>query len=101
MARWDAVVDGRRVLGEGDSGEGVLELQRLLRLRGYRVNEHGRFGPSTARAVREFQAASGVLADGVVGRRTARALAPPERTGTAGHTGSTTATPAVHPARFE
>jgi peptidoglycan hydrolase-like protein with peptidoglycan-binding domain len=94
MTRWEGVLDGRRVLAEGDEGEAVVELQRLLRLRGYRVRDHGRFGPSTASAVRELQVAAGIFADGVVGRRTARALS-------AGHTASTPGPSTLHPRGFE
>lgn len=72
---WEGVLDGRRVLREGDRGEGVREVQRLLRARGFRVPVDGSFGPSTATAVREFQHLLGVFVDGVVGRRTAAALA--------------------------
>lgn len=74
-AVWEVVVDGRRVLREGDRGDAVFEVQRLLRQRGYRVPFDGRFGATTASAVRDFQIATGVFADGVVGRRTAAALA--------------------------
>ncbi|MEQ1507718.1 MAG: peptidoglycan-binding domain-containing protein [Myxococcota bacterium] len=74
MARWDTVVEGRGLLTEGDTGDAVRELQQHLRDLGFKVAVDGVFGPITASAVCEFQARAGVFADGVVGRRTARAL---------------------------
>ncbi len=54
----------------GASGEGVAELQRALNARGWSLEEDGKFGPATERAVREFQGATGAEADGVVGPET-------------------------------
>lgn len=67
-------------LEEGDTGFGVSELQYLLAVvaefnsavRPVRID--GRFGPVTAGAVRDFQTAAGLTADGIVGEVTWRAL---------------------------
>ncbi|MCM3874337.1 MAG: penicillin-insensitive murein endopeptidase [Pyrinomonadaceae bacterium] len=52
-----------------DRGSDVAELQAKLGL-----TADGRFGPATVEAVEEFQAAHGLLPDGVVGRDTWAAL---------------------------
>ncbi|MFT3712691.1 MAG: peptidoglycan-binding domain-containing protein [Archangium sp.] len=55
---------------KGQSGEGVLELQKALNARGFRLEEDGKFGPATEAAVRQFQQATGAHVDGVVGPET-------------------------------
>src|SRR5687768_11932989 len=48
----------------------VRPLQQLLRARGHAVAVDGIFGPNTEAAVKTFQAAKGLAADGIVGPQT-------------------------------
>ena len=58
-------------LREGDSGEGVYNLQlRLFELGYYSGRIDGRFGPETTEAVKAFQRANGLTADGIAGSGT-------------------------------
>ena len=59
---------------QGDQGEHILQLQRLLEQSGLRVGEDGFFGPATASAVRHFQSSRGISPSGVVGPDTWAAL---------------------------
>lgn len=61
----------------------VIALQYFLRHRGYASFQpnNGYFGPETVRAVRRFQQAKGIPANGVVGARTWEALIAPVRPG--------------------
>ena len=63
--RWS----GSPVLRPGAVGAGVRELQLLLSVR-----SDGSFGPATQTAVAHFQSRAHLVADGVVGARTWRAL---------------------------
>jgi peptidoglycan hydrolase-like protein with peptidoglycan-binding domain len=57
----------------GDSGPKVKELQALLIYRGYSVSStgvDGYFGAATESAVKRFQTAEGIRADGIVGPTT-------------------------------
>ena len=58
----------------GDQGSEVAEIQGQLASLGYDVAADGDFGPATAEAVKEFQAANGLEADGLVGASTYSAL---------------------------
>lgn len=69
-----AGVEGRPLLQEGDAGDAVADLQRLLTGAGFPCAGDGHFGPRTGQAVRDFQASAGLDADGVVGPRTWAAL---------------------------
>lgn len=60
----------RPTLRNGDSGEDVLDLQKLLNGYGYGLKEDGKFGAATEAAVRSFQKLYGLTVDGVVGERT-------------------------------
>lgn len=62
-------------LRRGSRGLAVSALQRGLITLGAQIAEDGTFGPNTERAVREFQARSGLTPDGIAGPRTKAALA--------------------------
>ncbi|WP_291427885.1 peptidoglycan-binding protein [Deinococcus sp.] len=59
-----------QALRQGDSGRDVVTLQYLLRHRNYTLSADGAFGTGTDSAVRSFQSASGLTADGIVGGNT-------------------------------
>jgi putative chitinase len=62
-------------LKEGSSGASVTALQKQLQARGFPPGAvDGIFGPGTGAAVIAFQRSEGLVPDGVVGTRTARAL---------------------------
>jgi hypothetical protein len=63
------------ILRRGSRGAEVRRIQEWLCLGGWSVRVDGAFGPATERAVRDFQAASGLAADGLAGPRTFAALA--------------------------
>ena len=65
---------GSRVMHAGSRGWDVAALQFMLRRRGYGVGVDGGYGPNTAAAVRRFQSAAGLRADGLAGRATVHAL---------------------------
>ena len=54
----------------GSKGSEVARLQNLLNARGANLIVDGDFGPATKKAVINFQAANGLLVDGVVGSQT-------------------------------
>lgn len=62
---------GPRILREGDQGDDVAELQLALEAHGHELGTvDGQFGPATAAAVKAFQAANGLVADGLAGPMT-------------------------------
>ncbi len=69
----DTVRSGH-LLKRGDSGVAVRELQARLVAHGLQLAVDGDFGAGTDTAVRAFQRASGLDADGLVGTRTVEAL---------------------------
>ena len=77
----DPLIGGARVLEIGTYGADVRVLQQSLTDLGYAVGPiDGRFGPATDRAVRSFQATTGLIADGLVGRGTKAAIAGSQHT---------------------
>ena len=67
-------------LRRGSKGATVVELQEALIERGYSLapyNADGNFGKVTEAAVKAFQKANGLSADGVVGAKTWEALTTP------------------------
>jgi len=68
---WKDWVGGRPALMEGNQGEEVTWLQSALRELGYLSGEPtGTFGKNTGLAVRDFQRASGLEEDGILGPQT-------------------------------
>jgi peptidoglycan hydrolase-like protein with peptidoglycan-binding domain len=65
---------GDPMVRQGDRGELVSELQRLLNDHDAGLTVDGVFGSGTASKVRSFQSANGLTADAVVGPRTAAKL---------------------------
>jgi len=63
-----------KTLRRGDRIPEVEELQKLLRVHGYKIVVDGDFGPKTASAVMKFQSKRGLVVDGIVGRKTWSAL---------------------------
>jgi hypothetical protein len=62
------------VLRRGAKSPAVRQVQEALVALGYSTTIDGKFGPDTARAVKSFQASSGLTDDGVVGAATLLAL---------------------------
>ncbi|MDX5979603.1 N-acetylmuramidase domain-containing protein [Vreelandella alkaliphila] len=71
---YDRVLVRPKVLKLGDNNPAVLSLQRLLRAVDPSLKPDGDFGPATERAVRKFQKAHDIVADGIVGPKTLSAL---------------------------
>lgn len=67
-------VAGAETLESGDEGQEVKDVQVRLSSLGYGIDVDGNFGPSTAEAVRKFQAAYDMEVDGVIGQTTYQAL---------------------------
>lgn len=62
------------VLQRGQDGPAVQNLQERLNGYGYSLEADGDYGPATQSAVRDFQERVGLMADGVVGPTTFRAM---------------------------
>ncbi len=68
----------------GGKGVRVKALQRLLLHRGAEVQVDGAFGAATEKALKAFQSANGVAADGIAGTQTWSKLVVPVRSGQKG-----------------
>ena len=71
---WLTAICGASAFRIGDQGSDVAEIQGQLASLGYDVAADGDFGPATAEAVKAFQVARGLDADGLVGPSTYTAL---------------------------
>lgn len=58
------------VLKRGSAGNDVKKLQEQLNTIGVSCDADGIYGPNTEKAVKTFQTASGIEADGIVGDAT-------------------------------
>jgi len=67
-------VDSHPVIRPGVQGSYVREIQTLLNAKGYSLTVDGKFGAGTTAAVKAFQEANGLKADGKVGKDTWAAL---------------------------
>ena len=63
------------VLKRGSKGEEVIALQTELNALGCACDVDGHFGPATEQAVKNFQQAFGLTADGIVGEHTRAKIA--------------------------
>ncbi|MCR5175809.1 MAG: peptidoglycan-binding protein [Anaerovibrio sp.] len=64
---------------EGSHGHDVITVQRLLKEKGFYFGaETGECDKATVAAIKKFQAAEGILVDGVCGPQTYRRLDPPK-----------------------
>ena len=66
--------ESRPILRRGSRGSAVVDLQELLRDHDIPLTIDGDFGPATDTAVRFFQGSKGLVADGIVGANTWKAL---------------------------
>lgn len=65
---------GYPTLSNGSSGSSVSRVQTLLNANGAKLTVDGQFGSLTKAAVKKFQSANGITANGVVGTSTWKAL---------------------------
>ncbi len=78
---------GDRLLSVGSRGDDVYQLQQELQVKGYfTATPTGYYGEVTRQAVRDFQSAAGISADGIAGPQTFGKLSTEVATSTNGHT---------------
>ena len=79
------------VLKTGSEGTAVKQLQDQLKSLGYyRGSSDGKYGSGTTQAIKDFQAANKLTADGIAGKRTQDALFSPSAVPKSATTSSTT-----------
>ncbi|ARD47554.1 M15 family metallopeptidase [Sporosarcina sp. P33] len=71
-------VPSRPYLGQGDTGAEVKSMQSALVKAGYTTDVDGIFGQGTEDALRTFQAANGLMVDGLYGASSKRLLGSPD-----------------------
>ncbi|GAA5528613.1 peptidoglycan-binding protein [Herpetosiphon gulosus] len=71
-------------LRNGSSGNDVKAAQHLLRSHGHSLTADGAFGAGTEQAVRNFQSANGLTADGIIGPQTYAKLIKTVQNGSSG-----------------
>lgn len=59
-----------KTISKGDTGSSVVSMQSLLVEHGYDVSIDGIFGSATESQLKKFQAAEGLVADGICGEKT-------------------------------
>jgi peptidoglycan hydrolase-like protein with peptidoglycan-binding domain/LysM repeat protein len=70
-----SIASSNPVLKNGSSGAAVTQMQQILKSAGFDPGAiDGQFGPNTAAALKKFQAANGLAADGICGPQTWKAL---------------------------
>ena len=74
QALTDPATQPTTMLLRGDRNDSVTYLQSLLQARGHTLQVDGIFGPGTEAAVKAFQRAANLTADGIVGAKTWCAL---------------------------
>ncbi|MEL6547226.1 MAG: peptidoglycan-binding protein [Myxococcota bacterium] len=75
----DRAIDQGTVIGPGDHGPAVTEMQQRLTAEGFGVQATGRFGLTTAGVLRDFQRANGIQPTGRYGPTTHAAMERAER----------------------
>ncbi len=73
----ESIYDSEQIIKEGSTGGHISKIQNLLISLGYQLNQFGAdgdFGKETLEAVKAFQKANGLKADGVIGPNTMEQL---------------------------
>jgi len=63
-------INDPEILSMGSMGEGVLELQKMLKKAGHNIEPDGDFGPATKKALMAYQSENNLTADGIAGPHT-------------------------------
>lgn len=69
------LVKAKEVLGiTSKTTMSILEVQKSLNKKGYKLTEDGKSGPNTINAIKDFQKKNGLIQDGIVGAKTIEML---------------------------